>query len=325
MFTSARDHAPAPSAASGLCAQASAASSWAPAAAGAASERGFRSCIGDLRGIAVAYFVGTAISGALVTQLGMRFPSIPGSPSRDHVLLAAFAASLVLAASLVPLARGVSGAAASRFFALAAFTYVLFAVVTQIEAALFTDFGGTGTMLTFFLLPCLLAAGTATVMIRPPSAAPRIITAFSPLHGGSWWWRAALAWLAYPICTVAFGVALSPLIGSLVAREAPGIAVPSPFLVAVDAAVRGLLMLAVTIPILRRWTRSRLALILSLGLSYFVLTGLVGLVQATWWGPSLRIVLAAQVLAMSMAHAWIVVALLAPRRRAMIECRAVGR
>lgn len=315
MFAPAQHPAPTPVLAAGLLDGPRARWSGARPTAGASPETDLHPRTGNLRGIAVAFFVGTTISGALVTLLGMRFPAIAGSASRDHALLSAFAASLVLAASLVPLARGVSGSAARRFLTLAAFTYVLVAVTTQIDAAVFTDFGGTGAVLLFFLLPCLLAAGTATALIRPASMCPRLTTAFPPPHRSSWWWRAALAWLAYPVVMVAYGIALSPLTRSLIAPEATGVVVPDPAMAALAALARGLLMLAVTLPVLRAWTGSRRLLVLSLGLAYFVLMGLVGLVQATWWAPSVRVTMAALVLAVSVTYAWGLVTLMAPAVR----------
>lgn len=312
MSARAHDAVSTPGLAAGLSGKMGARRSRPRSTGGASPESDPSSRTGDLRGIAVAFFVGTAVSGGLVTLLGMRFPSIPVTASREQVLLSAFAASLALAAGLVPLARGVSGSAASRFVTLATFTYVLFGVTTQIDAAVFTEFGGAGTMLLFFLLPCLLAAGTATALIRPVSTCPRLTTVLAPPRARSWWWRAAVAWLAYPALMVAYGIALSPLTRILIAPEATGMVAPDPATAVLAAFARGFLMLAVTIPVLRAWAGSRRSLVLSLGLAYFILMSLVGLVQATWWAPSVRFIMASLVLAVSATYAWGVVTLMAP-------------
>jgi hypothetical protein len=277
------------------------------------TDGGTRTRVGNLRGIAVAYFVGMTLSGTLVTTLGMRFPAVPTDATRDLTLAVTVAASFVMAASLCPLAKGLRGPLVRRWLTLAAFTYVLSAVIPQLDAALLTEFGGTGTVLVFALLPCLLAAGAATLLVRPASPEPAPVTVGVCSLSRPTWWRLVFAWLAYPFVTMSCGLVFVRMTGDLFRQELTGIVSPEPRVMLAATLVRGLLVLAVAVPVVIAWSRSFRTLVVSLGIAMFVLTGLVGLVQATWWPLSVRIAQGALILAVSMAYAWIIVALLLPR------------
>ena len=271
--------------------------------------------VGNLRGIAVAYFVGMTISGALVTTLGMRFPSVPTEATRDLTLAVTVAASFVMAASLCPLATGLHGSTRRRWFTLAAYTYVLSAVIPQLDAALLTEFGGTATVLAFALLPCLLAAGAATLLVRPASSEPVTVSTGVRRRLRLTWWRVALAWLAYPLVTMSCGLVFARTTGDLFRHELTGIVAPEPEVMLAAILARSLLILAVAVPIVIAWSGAYRTLVVSLGTAMFILTGLVGLVQATWWPLSVRVAQGALILSISMAYAWILVVLLAPRSK----------
>ena len=78
-----------------------------------------------------------------------------------------------MAVCLALLARGIRGSQTTRWLILAAFAYVTFGLNNQIEAAIFTTYGGTATMLVFFILPCALGAAAA-VQLLPTRADRRI-------------------------------------------------------------------------------------------------------------------------------------------------------
>jgi hypothetical protein len=78
---------------------------------------------------------------------------------------------------------------------------------------------------------------------------------------------------------------------------------------------RSALYLAVTVPILVNWSRSRRSLLWSLAMVFFAMMGLIGLVTATFWPPVLRVVHSIEILADAVVYAWVLVALLVPRPR----------
>ena len=99
----------------------------------------------------------------------------------------------------------------------------------------------------------------------------------------------------------------------MVEEQAFGLVVPDAIVVIRTLLLKSGLLLAVTVPIVLTWTKRQRSLIVALGFAIFVLTGLVGLIQATWWPITMRIALSFQVLLASMAYSWAVVTLLAPR------------
>jgi hypothetical protein len=257
----------------------------------------------------IAFSIGLAFSGALVWTLGMEFPELP---SQTHYPIANLLASLLLAACIVPVTRGLAGSNAQRWILLAAFVYVSYALNNQIEAAVFTTAGGFTTMVLFFIIPCALISAAAVVLVRRTEG-PTMSTVFTDRPVSRWWWRAVLAWLAFPVIYFSFGALIYPMVREVYEAPDSGLVLPGGDVVLRTVLLRSLLFLLVTIPILRSWTRSRLGLTVALGIAFTATVGLVGLVQAHWWPISMRIVHSVEICADSFVYAWILVALLAPR------------
>ena len=78
-------------------------------------------------------------------------------------------------------------------------------------------------------------------------------------------------------------------------------------------AIRSLLFLAATVPIIVGWRRSRRALVLSLAAAFTAMVGLTGLIESSWMPTTLRIVHSLEIAADSLVHAWVLVALLVPQ------------
>jgi hypothetical protein len=268
---------------------------------------------GDIRVIALAFFLGTFMSVSTMTLLGLQLPLTPNHASRDETLILSLVASLCLATAIAPLARGISGSLATRFLTMAAFTYVSFAAISQIEAVVYSTFGGAPTMLVVFAPPCLLAAGATTWLVRPAdeSIMRRTGARGRTLKGS--WWRLLLAFLALPAIEIVTGLLARPLLVQVVNQETSGLVIPAAPTVLCTLLLKSGLLLAVITPIVLLWMRSRRFLILALGSALFILTGLVGLIQATWWPVTMRIALSTQILIASLAYAAVAVALLMPK------------
>jgi len=268
---------------------------------------------GDVRVIAIVYFFGTFVSVSVMSMLGLQLPVTPNNASRDESLILALVASLILAAAIAPLAKGIRGSGVSRWLTMAAFTYVSFAVISQIEAAVYSTISGTPAMLVVFAPPCLLAAGAAAWFVRPVDGPVIRRTVFRGRPVRAWWWRLLLALLVLPIIEAVSGLIAQPLLVQAAQVQELGLVIPAGAVVIRTMLLKSGLLLAVTVPIVLSWTRSRPSLVLALGFALFMLTGLVGLIQATWWPVTMRIVISSQILLASMAYAGVVVALLVPK------------
>ena len=268
---------------------------------------------GIIRGIAVAYFFGTVVSLWLLSALGVPMPTMPGDASRDQIVILGLAGALSLAFALFPLARGLGGSAGRRLLTIFAFTYVAFAVINQLQASVFTTIGGNARILAFYAIPCLLASGAATWLVRPDDRPIARLTVFQTRPVEAWWWRTTLAVVALPCIEIMAGRMTGPLLEEVITQHTSGIQVPRGAVVLAAMLLKSALLLTVVVPITLSWRRTRLHLMVALGAAVFILTGLVGLIQAAWWPLTLRVVFALQILFSSGAYAAVVVALLMPR------------
>jgi len=280
----------------------------------AANRIGVTSWIWKILVIAAAYFLGTMISGAVITAAGMPWPAFPNPPSQTTNFLLNVISALLVAGCVALLARGIRGSQLVRWLVLSAFTYVIFGLNNEIEAAAFTRFGGTGTMIMFFVAPCLLAAATAARLIRPSQPDLPHETANSRRPSLSWW-RVVIAWLAFPVIYIFFGMLVSPVVVPFYQDPSFGLALPSWNTIFPVVLLRSALALAVTLPVVVLWSRSRRALFVALAIALFGFMGLIGLAATTFFPPTLRVAHSIEILGDAVVYAWVLVALFVPRTR----------
>jgi hypothetical protein len=265
--------------------------------------------------IAAAYFLGTMVSGMVITAAGLPWPAFPNPPSQTTNLILGVLSSVLMAGCLALLASGIRGSQTVRSIVLAAFSYVIFGLNNEIEAAAFTSFGGTATMIVFFLAPCLLGAAAAAWLVRPPTTLePRGATLLDG-PASTWWWRLLTAWLAFPVIYIFFGMFAGPFVVPFYKDPTFGLTLPGWSTIFPVVLLRSALALAVTLPVLVLWSRSRRALIASLAVAVFAMMGLIGLLSAPFFPPTLRVVHSIEILGDAVVYAWVLVRLFIPRAR----------
>ena len=275
--------------------------------------------LGKVAAIALAYFVGVMISGGVVTATGLQWPAFPQSADQSNEFVLSLIGSVLMAVCLALLARGIRGSQAARWFMLASFSYVAFGLNNQIEAAIFTTYGGTMTMLLFFILPCALGAAAAVRLFQPPQSEPVLEHAITNQPLSSWCWRVVVAWLAFPVIYLFFGMLAAPIVVPVYQSQDFGLTLPGFGTIIPVALVRSALYLAVTIPIIIAWSRSRRSLFWSLAISFFAMMGLIGLLSTTFFPPVLRITHSVEILGDALVYAWVMVALLVPKAKTATE------
>jgi hypothetical protein len=197
----------------------------------------------------------------------------------------------------------------------AAFAYVTFGLNNQIEAAIFTTYGGTPTMLVFFILPCAFGAAVAARLFQPDEENPPLDNAITGQPASRWWWRVVVVWLAFPVIYIFFGMLAAPVVVPVYQTQDFGLTLPGFGTMLPVALGRSALYLAVTIPILVTWSRSRRSLYWALAIGFFAMMGLIGLLTATFFPPVLRITHSIEILGDAIVYAWLLVALLIPKFR----------
>jgi hypothetical protein len=266
---------------------------------------------------AFAYVAGAAGGGALVTALGMPLPKLPEQANEQTTGLCLILASLALALGLAPLARRIRGPFAVRWLALAGLCYVCLGVNMPIEAAIFTNMGGMASMPVFSILPCLLFAAVMALLFEPVDKGDLFLSEarrfFEGRTAGQWAWRIAAAVCAFPLVYWTFGLMIAPIVRPYYEQGQFGLALPSAATIVLVQFLRSVLFLAATMPILIAGSAPRRHLILALGLAFYVLVGLYGMIQTYWLAPTLLVLHNLEIFADSMVYA-LAVALLLVRR-----------
>jgi hypothetical protein len=265
--------------------------------------------------IAIAHFIGVMIAGAVITAAKMQWPTYPGSASETENLIVSLIGSVFMAACLALIARGIRGSQAVRWLIVAVFSYVVFGLNNQIEAAIFTTYGGTPTMLVFFILPSVFGAAAAVHLFRPEQPDVSLESVITSQPVSMWWWRPIVAWLAFPVIYVFFGMLASPFVVPVYETQDFGLTLPGFGTMLPVALARSALYLAVTVPVLVTWSRSRRSLLWSLAVVFFAMMGLIGLLSATFFPPVLRVTHSIEILGDAVVYAWLLVALFIPKVR----------
>lgn len=256
------------------------------------------------------------VSGALVTALGLKMMAEPEGASRQIMALVSLLVSPLLPLALAPLAVAIPGAFLMRTAWLALFTYVAFGLNTMIEARIFSTMVGPGAMAgmcAFYILPCL-ALGLAVAAAFPardsrPAPLPHRSAA-------SWAGRFAVAWLAFPLAYLVFGMLVSPLVLDQYQRGVAGLVLPPMSVILSTQLGRSLLFLASVLPVVLQWSGSWKALALRLGWAWWVLVGLYALLTAFWMPSNLRLIHSLEIGADSFAYAFLLAwALRGPSKR----------
>ncbi len=266
---------------------------------------------------AVAYFVGSAIGGGLATATGMGLPALPSGAPASELALASSLSSLILGASLGPLAARLRAGYLLRVAILWLLTYVCLAVNTALEMSIFMTVGGRGGMLVVFLPATLACAAAAAALFRPkvpPESAAAVTAQFAGQFGPwSWLWRVAAAVLAFPVVYLAFGMMAGPFVLDAYHSGTLGLKLPPMGTIISMQFLRSTLFLIASLPAIAFWRGSRLRLALNLGLVHYVFVGLFGMLQAFWMPARLRVAHGLEIGADSFAYAALLVLLLARR------------
>jgi hypothetical protein len=262
-------------------------------------------------------------SGALVSAMELTLPKVPEQANQETMGMWLMIGTLALALGVAPLARQIRGSYWLRALIVAALCYVCFGINTPIEAAVFTDLGGMSTMVVLSILPCLLFGAVTALLFRPTAPAepfgPSVARFFGARTAGQWVWRLAAAVCAFPLIYLAFGMMVTPFVLEYYRQGQFGLTLPSIGVVILVQLGRSSLFLLAALPVLVMWSGSRRRLVWTLGLAFYVLVGLFGMIQSYWLPPALLMSHNLEILADSFVHALAIALLLVPGKAARSE------
>ena len=272
----------------------------------------------------LAFFVALAASGVLVPFLGLEAPTMPEGTDPNTVMLWFLLGSLILALALASVSRGIRGGFLSRWLALGLLAWVTNAVSTVLESSIFMTTGAVSsggsmlfTMLNF-LLPSFAIAATVSLLFQPEGSGARFIdnarVFFDRYPALQWAWRVAAAIVAFPAIYISFGLLVRPFIIDYYTQGAYELVAPSWTQIIALQFARSAMFLAVLLPILMMWQRSRHRLAISLGSAVFVLVAFMPVITSYWFPWQMRIFHGLEILADSFVYIGLLVILLAKNK-----------
>jgi uncharacterized membrane protein YhaH (DUF805 family) len=114
-----------------------------------------------------------------------------------------------------------------------------------------------------------------------------------------------------------FGMFAGPFVVPFYKDPSFGLTLPGWDTIIPVVLLRSALVLAVTLPVVALWSRSRRSLRVTLSVALFAFIGLIGLAMTTIFPPTQRVAHPLEILGDSVVYAWVLVALLVPRLKAM--------
>lgn len=263
----------------------------------------------------IAYVVGIVLAGMLTALLHIpTMKSIPGM-NAQHAFVIMLAASPLLILGLLPLANGIRATGGQRCWAVAAFLFVTLGLNTLIEAKIFTGMldGSPWRASFFWVVPALFTAAALTYRTGTAESSADIGPFANNLIG----WRVVVAWLAFPVIYFFFGMCVAPFVVPFYQSNSGilGLRIPGFDIIIRTQLLRSAFFLAVSLPFIAWWTKSRGHLIFALGLAHAMTVGVFQLAQATFLPMTLRVAHSLEITADSFAYAAVLTLLLAHKTK----------
>ena len=267
---------------------------------------------------AVAYIVGIMLSGMLAGALHLPSPRLPAGTTEQGLFLASIVGAVLLAFGLAPLAMHLGGSRWRRFGALWLMIFVAVSVNTVIEAKFFSDIitVSIAVMCLHQLLPCVFIAG-ALALLFTSADAPALFPKLTPAQ---WAWRVVVAWVAFPIIYIAFGMCVGPFVVPEYLKGTAGLKLPTmATILRTQFMIRSPLFLISSLPIVALWTGSRKQLLIAFGIAEAMMVGVHGLAEAYWLPTLLRVLHSLEITCDSFAYVAVLTWLFAAKAKKPVE------
>jgi len=258
---------------------------------------------------AFALILGTVFGGAIVPALHIQPPAMPPGAAPNLLFAWSLVGALVLAVCMVPLAAGLGGRLVNRYLALGGLLFIANAVNSAIEMTIFSTMGGQAFIVAHFFIVFVIGALALAGLFGSQQPLP----SWPHKSASAWAWRIVVAWLAFPVIYLLFGMCVGPFVIEYYKSGALGLTLPPMDVILRTQAVRSLLFLGCSLPVIRLWTGSRWRLVFALGLAHAGMVGLYGLSQAYWMPAIMRVLHSVEIIFDSFAYALVLTWLFFPR------------
>ncbi len=268
----------------------------------------------------VAYVIGIMVMGALANVLHMPVIDTPPGGSQQAAFAAFIFGSLLLVAGITPLVLGLGGTALRRGMAIFVLLFGSVTINTIIEASIFSTWIKAGVVLECarYILPVLMLSASFALLFKS-GGEPHRLPNYTAAH---WIWRIAVAWLAFPVIYIAFGMCVGPFVAPAYLAGVAGLVLPPmSVILKTQFMFRSPLFLLSSLPVIALWSGSRRRLLITFGIAEAMMVGIHGLVQAYWFPPLLRVLHSIEITADSFAYIAVLVWLFAAKEAKVAEVK----
>jgi len=269
----------------------------------------------------ILYILGSILFGMIDGALHLGFPTlIPPGVNPQAAFRAYLLVCPLIGLALVPLALHTAGPRLIRGLLLFLLLFISLGSNAAIEMRMFTTFlthGGALVFVASTILPALLCGLGLSYLLKPEPAEPSLtgrIRSFFAAHSPAFWvGRFVLAIILFVVIFFMFGMMVAPIVVPTYRAGAFGLTLPPVSAFLPVELIRSAFFLLACFPFVLLWKASRGSLIFSLGLAFWMLNGLGGLLQVFWFPPAMRIAHSLETGADGFAYAALLVFLFLPR------------
>lgn len=218
---------------------------------------------------------GLVVSRILLLNLDVFIPRLTQQADENTAIYYLLVGSFLLAGGLFFLFKGIGGSLKEKFLISILFTLFGFSIGITIESAIYSDTSSYHLTILLLLFPMVLYSLIASLVTKHKQNfepfVSKVQNYFNLWSFGVWVQKVLLAIIAFPLIYFIFGIVASPFVTKYYNELIEGLTIPRPETIILIQLFRSTLFLIITIPIIICWTKSKIQLILSLGLAHFVM------------------------------------------------------
>ncbi len=284
----------------------------------------------------LAFFIGMALGGAVLSGLGFKAPEMPAGTDANTVAVWFFLGSMLMALGLSFVSKNLSANWLVRWIVLAELIWIVAVVSMVLESFFFMTTGAVSTILNglytllSFFLPGLFISVSIVALFRPDPPVQDgnkgLRAYFSTRRFADWSWRGLAAFLAFPLIYIAFGLLVAPFVQDYYIQGVNELKIPTwGHLISLQL-LRSSMFLLACLPVALLWRGSRGGLISALGFSLFVLTAFMAVITSYWFPWQMRLFHGLELLADAFIYASVLAVLFRTQREGLeTKTNAAGR
>jgi hypothetical protein len=267
--------------------------------------------------LGLVFATGLIASRLFVYKLGLRIPRLPQQADESTAVYYLLAGSLLLAWGFFILVKGIGGSTKVKFLITLFFLLLSFAIGITIESAIYSTIESYNLTIILLVFPAVLFALVASMITSKKqvqdSSTVNIMAYFAQRPFGVWIRKIMLAIVVFPVIYFLFGIIASPFVVAYY-ETIEGLNIPDTGTIISIQLIRSVLFLVSTIPIIIYWEKSKASLVISLGVSFFVMVFAYDMYLAIAMPIELVLIHGIEIAADSFIYSWLLVKLLSPKK-----------